>query len=262
MQRAALALISIGLAVAVLTLAPTDVALSGHLGNLLPDLETRMPKDFSIVSVRKGHTVERRLRFDNEIVNVGAGPLELRPGVQGCDGVNSKREAFQRVYQDANGNHTFERSADLAVNEVFSGCMIFHPGHRHWHFDNLARYELKNANGTGEALASSSKVSFCIIDIHHPFPGLAGSPGSRYYTECGRNSILGISIGWSDEYHSTLAGQYIVINGTLDGTYCVLSTADPDHKLQELNDSNNATGVQVTITGNMVSPTNPTTTCG
>ena len=151
--------------------------------------------------------------------------------------------------------------------------MVFHPAHGHWHLENFARYELKPIDGNGNvgtAVAASTKVSFCIIDVHHPFPTLPGSPGAKYYTQCDRNSTLGISIGWSDEYHSTLADQYIVITNVPDGIYCLVSTADPlgnrhatpPRGFAELSRTNNAAGVKITITGPVVEPRHPTQVCG
>ena len=88
-------------------------------------------------------------------------------------------------------------------------------------------------------------------------PATSTSPRYQYFTECDRSSTLGISVGWSDEYHSTLADQYVNITGVPDGTYCLTSTADPRGKLVEVSKANNAAGAKITIGGNTVNPRYP-----
>jgi len=218
---------------------------------------TLPPKDLSI-QVINGQT---RVAFDNEIGNDHTGPLEVFPekipasgDTDDCNGdgiATNDRKAYQRVYQDKNNDGVFKRGVDNKRSEIFpAGCMVFHPAHDHWHFD-LAKYELTELDGTG--VASSGKVSFCIADVWHFNPGLPGSPNAPFYNRCNRNSTQGLSIGWSDEYPSTVAGQYIVINGVADGDYCLVSTADPaypDHpngNLLETNNSNNNAAIKIRL---------------
>jgi Lysyl oxidase len=216
---------------------------------LLPDLTTLLPDSIAIVSVKVRGNLERRLRFDNEIVNQGAGPLEMFPTTEGCaTNARNLRLVRQNVYQDTVANSTFDRGGDT-IGEVHDvGCSVFHPQHHHWHIENFASYELKSGATT---VASSTKVSFCVIDVQH-VQSLPGSPSSPYYGNCGRNDTTGLSVGWSDEYQSTLAGQYIVINNVTDGSYCLVSTADPLNHIRESNDANNSAGVSVQIIGSTV----------
>jgi hypothetical protein len=268
MNRRHLGFVPAVLAACAHALLPVRPAGSTHAtgGDLLPDLETRLPQDLEIVTVRQGNWFERRLRFDNEVANVHTGPLELYPRSAHCDGdgdVRNDRLAIQRIYRDANGNGYFERGTDAASREAYDpagSCMVFHPQHRHWHFEEFASYELKPIrpdNSLGAAVASSTKVSFCVLDIHRRRPDLPGSPERKHYTQCDRGSTLGISVGWSDEYHSTLADQYVTITDVPDGPYCLVSTADPRGKVVELTKANNAAGVKVTVSGNTVSPRYP-----
>src|SRR3990172_4029875 len=80
---------------------------------LLPDLITVQPFDISIVSVRKGKSIERRLRLSNRIANVGEGPLEMYPVSEDCDGdddVRNDRLVKQRIFLDAGeGDGAFDR---------------------------------------------------------------------------------------------------------------------------------------------------------
>lgn len=223
---------------------------------LLPDLHTLAPKDLAVVVVRQGSRLERRLRFGNEIANGGRGPLELYPVSTPCNpGTRNYRLVMQRIYQDTNNNGQFDRGVDAVSREVPAGCMVFHPAHRHWHFEDFARYELYAFSGAqlGVKVAESTKVSFGVIDIHRPESDLAGSPPSAYYTTCDRTSTNGLSVGWSDEYPA-LPDQYLAIDGVPDGAYCLVSTSDPSNRLVEMDDTNNRTGVQVQLAGTTATP--------
>jgi hypothetical protein len=250
--------------------SPSSPTATATGAELWPDLQTQPPKDLEVVGVRVGPRIERRLRFDNEVANRGPGPFEVFPVSQDCNGdgdVRNDRTAMQRIYQDSNGSGAFERGSDTAARTVPIGCMTFHPQHHHWHLEQFAGYALRaiRVDGTlGPPVAASTKVSFCIIDVNHPLPELVGSPTSAYYTTCGRNDTTGISVGWSDEYRSTLADQYVVISGVPDGVYCLVSTSDPPGRMVETTTANNAARVRVTLSGNTATPRNPTTgdACG
>lgn len=227
---------------------------SGH--ELLPDLQTLPPRDIEIVNVRNKNVIEKRLRFDNRIWNSGVGPLEVYPVSQDCDGDGDRRNdrtAMQRVYTESNATAGFQRGGDAVSITVAAGCMVFHNKHHHWHIEDFATYRLRSV-ATDGVVAESTKVSFCMIDTFSQNLTLTGAPASRYYTQCGTNATYGISIGWGDEYQSTLADQYIVINGVANGDYCLESIADPLNHLLEADDTNNRAGVRINIFGNIVTP--------
>jgi hypothetical protein len=50
---------------------------------------------------------------------------------------------------------------------------------------------------------------------------------------------MGLSVGWGDEYPSTIAFQYIEITGLPNGDYLVNLEADPANEFVEANDANN-----------------------
>ena len=139
--------------------------------------------------------------------------------------------------------------------------MVFHPQHRHWHLEAFASYELRRVTD-GSVVAASTKVSFCIIDVHRSSEVFAGSPASPYYTRCDRATTNGLSVGWSDEYQSTLPDQYIVITGVADGDYCLVSTADPLARIAQRDLRADAAGVAITITGTAVTQGIPPAPCG
>jgi chitodextrinase len=220
-------------------------ALADHPGDgaLLPDLRTKEPERLSIVTSNG----QRRLRFDNEVGNAHTGPLELvGTAASDCDGDGQvqpeEKPAFQRVYSDSDADGVFRRGTDTAYSEVQTGCISYHPAHDHLHFQDFANYALARLSD-GAVVASSYKVTFCIMDSKRFFSSLLLSPGSAYYGDC-NGPMQGISVGWSDEYPYTLADQYLVINPggqyVGDGEYCLISVADPGSRLREGNNKGNA----------------------
>lgn len=222
---------------------------------LTPDLQTLKPYKISVETTSSG---ERRLRFSNEVANAGFGPLEIVPRSEDCNGdgkIKNDRTAYQRLYQDANGNGYFDRGIDTSLTTHRAGCMVFHPAHHHWHFQDFADYELKRLSD-GSVVASSTKVTFCMEDSRRALDNLPGSPSTPYFTTCTRTSSEGISVGWSDIYGAGLRDQFIPIDGVSDGDYCLVSTADPSNKLIEGNDGNNRAATAIHLGGNAVSVLN------
>lgn len=224
---------------------PAQAAFADHpgAGPLLPDLRTKEPERLSIVTSGS----QRRLRFDNEVGNAHTGPLELvGSGASDCDGDGvvepSEKPAFQRIYDDSDADGSFRRGTDTAYSEVQTGCIAYHPAHDHLHFQDFANYMLARLSD-GAVVASSYKVTFCIMDSKRFFGTLPLSPSAAYYLDC-NGPMQGISVGWSDEYPYTLADQYLVINpgGQYigDGDYCLISVADPGSHLREGNAAGNA----------------------
>ena len=193
--------------------APGDV--------LLPDLRTQPHSELYISNN------ERNLRLSNTIANIGTGPAEIYPEPSAgsdCDGdgdATNDRFAFQRVFQDSadvGSPGYFVRSQDTVSVSRQVGCMVYHPQHYHWHFEDFSLYALRAESG-GETVGRSVKVSFCVVDTDHPFPARRGSPASYYYGRngCGATTVEGLSIGWADTYGAYLAGQRVDVTGLARG---------------------------------------------
>jgi hypothetical protein len=209
-----------------------------------PDLRTLPPSDVKLQRDRQTGT--RRIVLSNTVANLGDGRLELRPVNNAATGTT---DAYQRIYSHDSAGSWYLQSEELA------GTFAFHPAHNHTHFEDFALYELRTVapgGGIGTLVRSSDKVSFCIIDV-----GLADGSlehaSSRTYSSCGQSAIQGLSVGWSDMYTWSLPGQSIDITGVGNGTYWLVSTADPADRIDEgggAGETNNSAAVKVQIKGN------------
>jgi lysyl oxidase len=210
---------------------------------LLPNMRIQ-PAGNVVLTSGKG----RRLRFDATLANVGAGPLEVVPqGLPRCP--RGQRHVAQAIYQDADGNGRFDRKVDRARSAVPSGCMLFHPDHDHWHVDATAGYALTPAVGT-TPVVEQDKVSFCLRDSDRLRKG-AGP--ARHYGECARNRVQGISVGWTDLYDASLAGQALELPPALrDGDHCLRLKADPADLFRESDENDNDSTVLVRLEADRV----------
>jgi hypothetical protein len=217
--------------------------------DLLPDLVTRAPAK---IFVQVGKEGRRVVRFSNEVVNVGIGPLELRPRVGDCNhngNLRDDRTSYQRIYRDTDGDSRFTRNVDDRFWTRPAGCTRFHPAHKHWHFEALAEYVLYGLDTSESAgpIVAGNKVSSCVLDTKRRLPKAPGSPRRKYYGSCRRDSVGGISIGWGDIYGSRISGQELDITTLADGAYCLVSRADPENRLLESNDRNNRRTTRIVL---------------
>jgi hypothetical protein len=199
---------------------------------LLPDLLTIPPTSVEVRDLPTG----RVLRFANTVWNGGEGPLELH----GVTEVAARRtRVVQRAYTAAG-----------STTEWPVGEFVWHPTHTHWHLDGFAVYQLWSLNQVGELdtlVASSDKVSFCLIDVEIVDPGNRLRPPAREYTGCGRGR-QGLSVGWGDTYRSYLDGQSLPLERVGEGLFALVSIANPDHRLRETETGNNTGLVYLAIT--------------
>jgi len=213
---------------------------------LLPNMRSLSASDLQIEVV--GNT--RRLWFAASLANVGRGPLLLLPrGRGGCG--SGQHEAVQVVHRDANRDGKFQRSRDRAESQRLTGCMLRHPGHKHWHFDAMAAYSLRRADSS-RVLVARNKVSFCLRD-NLKVPGQRVVVPRRHFGRCSRNSQQGISPGWVDLYKADLSGQWLRMPGNVGSdVLCLDLKADPLGRLVETNETDNATSVAFRVDGTRV----------
>lgn len=217
---------------------------------LLPDVVPAGPTDLSVEVAADGR---RLLRFEVDMVNRGRGPVELRP-VPGldCDGdgdPENDRALVQVLYTD----HATTRP------ERAAGCSHFHPGHNHWHVDDFAAYRL-TLPGSGAALATDDKVTFCLHDVRLAHPG-PGAPAEERYQDCASDGTQGLSVGWSDDYYAQLEGQTLDVTSVPDGDYCLVAVANAAGLIQESDPTNDTARLAVRLAGTRISADPPGVTC-
>jgi hypothetical protein len=234
---AAVALSSLASFGALIAAGPSAYAGDPSDPGLLPDLVVESPSDIVLERARDSQKVY--LRFSHSTANTGAGPLEIYPdlstnrcGPKGRRG----RVAYQAIYHDQNSDGEFSRAIDSHTTNAPVGCMIYHEIHKHYHFEDFARYELYRLD-TGRLAEVSKKVSFCVVDSHKYQPTLPGSPENPYYRfeDCEDSAgTHGISVGWSDKYGAGTPGQEFDVTRTREGKFCLVTRADPTDRLAEV----------------------------
>lgn len=214
-----------GIGSATPRLTPDAESLPG----MLPDLQNLPPSDLRLIY--DPESGRRFVRFQNGILNAGPGALELvgRPSEAG-----EIITVSQRVY-GIDGE---------LPRETLVGAFIFHPEHNHWHLDGFAIYEIWSLDAQGELLspvARGGKVSYCVMDSHFHGQGKPDSSPTPQptYTTC-YEELQGISPGWVDIYYTQYPGQYVEITDLVDGVYALISTVDPEDRVQETLEDNNA----------------------
>jgi hypothetical protein len=218
---------------------------------LMPNMRSLKPTDLQIEVVGN----ERRLRFAASLANFGPGPLLVLPqGRSKCP--RGQHPAMQVVHRDANSDGAFQLKRDKAELRRDVGCMLHHPGHKHWHYDAMARYSLR-LPGSDEALVARNKVSFCLRDnrrVRVP----AQMQVARQFRRCTRSSQgQGVSPGWTDLYKADLNGQWLRLPKGVDGdVLCLDLEADPRGQLIETNEMDNATSIAIQVDGTKVRTVN------
>jgi hypothetical protein len=173
------------------------------------------------------------LKLTNSVWNGGYGPLEL---IGVVDTESGTQHVIQRILKD-----------DGEYSEQSIGEFVFHSGHNHWHLDSFSVYELWTLQSNGmldQVVATSGKVSYCLRDIHRSAE--AEQIDRAGFTSCSPIR-QGLSVGWTDVYQYYLAGQSIDITGLEDGTYALMSIADPFNLIQESDETNNGVVIYLEI---------------
>ena len=178
-----------------------------------------------------------RLRFTTMIVNVGRGRFEVL-GRRASTTQPTMDTVTQVIYNDAGGFHLVDTTAVM----YFAG-----DGHNHWHIRDLERFELfrRTATGTWTKVGHGEKHGFCFYDNYQFNLRLPGAPQRAVYRGCGTAASLrvrpGLSIGWGDQYSSTLPDQYINVTGVPNGVYRLKATANWYKRFVESNLNDNST---------------------
>jgi hypothetical protein len=232
-------LLVLGPLLTVALLAPAGGASAA--ADRLPDLA--MAKLQRLTTDNSGG--RRLLRFSAIIVNVGAGPMELRST---RPTTTSPWTSEQVIYDDTGGSR---QVATPGVELIYGG-----DGHNHWHVKDFERYRLVPSGGGAERVGQ--KAGFCFFDNYQYKLSLPGAPQSAQYprsacgTQTSRTLRHGLSVGWGDKYQWSLPDQYIDTTELPDGNYRLWAMADQAGFFQESNNANNSTWADLRIDANGV----------
>jgi hypothetical protein len=204
-----------------------------------PDLIPEVPSN--VRTLFQGN--DRQLQFTTSVGNVGPGPLILEGiTVSTADGV------FTAAYQ-----HISRTDGSQCAHTA--GLFVYHPQHKHWHFDRFVGYELRRDDPySGELVGGGEKMSFCLLDIQ-PLRGFNPMQHPRQLTNLTCHSaegLYGISVGWEDVYERFLPGQSIDLDPDPEhqvpqGSYFLVNKVNPDGRIWETNLDNNTSFTSVGV---------------
>ncbi|HVM44695.1 MAG TPA: lysyl oxidase family protein [Candidatus Thermoplasmatota archaeon] len=181
----------------------------------------KQTQTFSVNScdVREGHTVpgtRTLLRFTFTTPNQGLADL-----VVGAPQGNPNFE-----FGECHGHYHFKEYADYrlwtpAQHAEYEALRVANPG---------VQAHVILAENPHLAPVKGDKRGFCVIDL------IKYGPGPAKYLTCG---FQGVSVGWADEYHWSLSGQYIDVTGVAPGDYILEAEVNSEHLYEESNYDNN-----------------------
>ncbi len=227
----------LSVAVVMSALGAPQPAAASDGSELLPDLGMLAPKDFSIQSRPRG---VRWLRFDTVVVNVGPGVFEaIGRGPDAQDGTLG----VVQLLEDGSGGRT----------ELATPARMFYAGdgHDHWHVRDFQEWTIASINDRATVLRRGAKTGFCFWDNYdytaaEP-PAYHPNTTSACMQRADGSVPMGLSVGWGDEYPSTIAFQYIDITGLPNGEYVVTLEGDPANEFLEADESNNTAWATIRI---------------
>ena len=207
---------------------------------LLPDLDQRSP--FRLT------TAGTKLGFASATDNVGEGPVWVR-------GARGSATAPMRAQQLVRMSNVSVRSYTDAGRLRYTPS----PTHTHWHLLDFQRYELRTLDGT--LIVRDRKSGFCLADHY----GLAARrvtafTGGRFYGNCAQGNPgalsveQGTSIGFTDLYPAHFHGQNLELRGIPAGVYLLVHRANPQHRLEELDYTNNDASLRIRLTWRGATP--------
>ena len=207
---------------------------------LLPDLDQRSPFRLTIAGTKLG--------FASATDNVGDGPVWVR-GSRGS--ATAPMRAQQLVRMSDRSVRTYPDAGRLRYTPS--------PTHTHWHLLRFQSYELRTL--AGRVLVRDRKSGFCLADHY----GLAARrvavfTGGHFYGNCAQGNPgalsveQGTSIGFTDLYPAHFHGQNLELRGVPAGVYLLVHRANPDHRLEELDYSNNDASIRIRLTWSGTTP--------
>jgi hypothetical protein len=197
----------------------------GDRSLVLPDLTIDPPTDIRVMIGPDGH---RRIEFSTAVGNVGRGPLIVQPATPATH-PNETLGALQVILRD-----------DGSMCSRPAGVMTLGPDTAHWAYGNTVDFELrKNDPVTGERVAHSSKMAYCLLDTD-PIRTPLSSP-HQFESHCtDLTGRMGISSGYKDLYAHVAPGQWIDLDSDPNsvvkpGPYYLVNIVNPENTLLAAN---------------------------
>jgi hypothetical protein len=222
-----------------------------------PDLRVKIP--VNSISIVHPTSTTRFLDYTHITWNAGAGPWELRPNYNPSTGIAKMSQALYTA--TGPGQWAYVSSVPIVVPMAYDAALFKY----RFPLGSFGLYSVAANGGVGSLVSDSPKTEYCMTEDVF-VGGVPNAPATGGYpsTNCGTPSgILGISVGWGDQYDYQDPGQAIDITSVPDGTYWLRAQADPYHYLVESDLSNNLTDTKLTISGNtvtVITQTNPDST--
>jgi hypothetical protein len=208
--------------------------------NLVPNVEDVQIQNFRYKEDGVTEEPGLFLWFDTRAQNLGTVPVQLT--VDKVDTPESSTVSQCVSWQSAD--------AHLCRRTEVVGGYTWHDEHRHFHYEDFARYQLRRLAADGRPdyssaglIAASDKVSFCFIDSTRVRDDAAPI---FFYNTC-LPTVQGISPGWTDIYSSSMWGQNMPIPGLPNGEYALIVELDYENTLSETDNDDNYVEVTVRI---------------
>lgn len=247
--------------------------------DLLPNLVALVPKDLSLTSnnyflnelgAQKGTIygaagvgscgldemaeggARRCLRFATAIGNAGDGPLEVHLSFPNdAPAIAGEGQFVQRIYR-----------TDGTFSDTPTGKAVYHPTHRHLHYDGLAHFSLYaydlEKQTRGASVAEGRKAGFCMVDEGLVELGALGTVPSDYsglncdFLDPASERLMRISRGWFDMYEVNRPDQYVEVTNLPDGVYELVAAANGLGTIVESDATDNEASVVFRLTGDTI----------
>jgi hypothetical protein len=189
----------------------------------LPDIQASAPYDVRVVQ-RDGHWY---LGFSTEARNVGAGALRIQGHGDGS-GVMTARQLTEDGTQVLNPS-------------VGTLQYVSTPTHRHWHYMDFMRYELRGVDHPG--VLRDQKQGFCLGAAPFVVGWCSADAPTLTTTE------LGLRPGGNEVYTANVEGQEIAIDPVTApaGRYVLTAQIGPTDVLMETRTDNNVSSTVIEL---------------
>jgi hypothetical protein len=207
-----------------------------------PNLQVKIPTNNLSIATPTPST--RVLDFTHITWNAGAGPLEIQPSYNSATGTST---AVQNLYTlTGSATWSFVKSVPIVKPMLWRP-----PSDYAFPFSGFGLYTVASGGGVGSPIATSPKTNFCMTGDTL----VGGVPNTTATslpaeTDCTNpNGVLGLSVGWGDEYSFPDSGNNIDISNLADGTYWLRAQADPDGYFNTGGTDQSVTDTELQITG-------------